>query len=647
MTQQILTQEAVSRFVAEVDSTPGGSSTATMLRFLTCGSVDDGKSTLIGRLLLETGSVYRDQLATLRVESDKHGTVEDEIDPALLLDGLEDERQQGITIDVAYRYFQSEKRKFVIADAPGHEQYTRNMVTAASLADAGIVLVDARKGILPQTKRHTYILSLMQVPDVIVAVNKMDLIGYDRSLFVKICDEYFRFAATLGFRSIRIIPVSGLKGDNVAARSIKMAWYEGATLVEMLETLQGRSKSVGGSFRLPIQRVVRPHLDFRGYAGTVSSGSIAVGDQVMVLPSRRRSRVKSIHFFDTELKSAADGEIVTVTLDDEIDAARGDVLVHSDDIVQCQKQFSAMLVWMSEKSLIPGKPYWLKQATKKTTAEVASIAYRVDIETLEKVSASKLEVNEIGMAEVLCYDPIVADDFRDQLETGAFILVDRVTHETVAGGMIYNRKSNDDGHWNDHPASQALQYHSSRIDLKSKEQRNGARAATLLITGLTGAGKTTTALLLEEMLFDDGRQVTVLDGENMRLGISRDLGFTAAERSENLRRAVEIASIINESGGICIGAFVAPEARVREKIRARLGDRLIHVHLKASIEVCCQRDRNGHYEAARRGLLKDFPGISATYEEPNDADLVIDTEESTAEEVARQIYGFIQNRIAI
>lgn len=600
-----------------------------LLRLMTCGSVDDGKSTLIGRLLLETGSVYDDQLAALQRDTEKHGTTDLPFDPALLLDGLEDERQQGITIDVAYRYFQTPKRKFIIADSPGHEQYTRNMATAASTAQLAIILVDARKGLLTQTRRHSFIVSMLGVRHVIVAVNKMDLVNYDQTVFNRICQAYREFSGQLEICNIDFLPLSGLRGDNVTTRSTNMSWYDSPPLLQLLEDVQISSQDASTELRLPIQRVTRPDSNFRGYSGTLASGTVQVGDRVLVMPGRHASRVQSIVTFDGELPQACAGSAVTLTLEDEIDAARGDMIVHPDRLPQVGRQLQATLVWMSEQPLTPGRSYWLKQTTRRTSAEVRVVFHRVDVNTLQRVEVSTLQLNEIGLCQIASHDPLVYDHYRENRRTGAFILVDRVTHETVAAGMIVDPQleTQRNDFWAGELRSSQLQFTASRITPDARRERFGHSAMTILLTGLSGSGKTTIAFALEERLFASGRTVMVLDGQNLRHGISRDLGFSSGERSENLRRAAEIARLINDAGIICIAAFVAPDAVIRDKARHVIGaDRFIHIHLSSPVEVCRQRDQSGRYAAAERGEIVSFPGITADYDPPTDADLVLPTD---------------------
>ena len=620
-----------------------------LLRFITCGSVDDGKSTLIGRLLLETSAVYEDQLASLQQESKKHGTTDLPIDPALLVDGLEDERQQGITIDVAYRYFQTPKRKFIIADSPGHEQYTRNMATAASTAQVAIILVDARKGLLTQTRRHTFVASLLGIRRVILAVNKMDLVDYNQTVFEQIADDFRAFVRQLDVREVHYLPLSGLQGENVTTRSHRMPWYEGDPLIEVLEQVSIDAND-HGEFRFPVQRVSRPDANFRGYSGTIVSGSVRVGDPVVVLPGQQRSHVRSIVTFDGDKQHATSGEAVTLTLADEIDVTRGNMIVRHDQLPQVSQHIDANLVWMSHQPLVPGKSYWFKHTTHRTSAELTSIAHRIDVNTLKRVDAASLGLNEIGQCQLMLHAPMAFDPYLRNRRTGSFIMVDRVSHETVAAGMILDDRDDQQPHhrWNLALRSQKLQFTTSRISARERQVRYGHAARTILLTGLSGSGKTTIAFALEERLFAAGQAVMVLDGQNLRHGISRDLGFSADERSENLRRAAEIARMVNDAGMICVAAFVAPDEAIRAKARQVIGaDRMLHIHLSAPVSVCRDRDLSGRYEAAECGNIVSFPGITAPYQEPTDADLTIPTDQWSVEHCLEVIERWLLPRLDV
>ena len=600
-----------------------------LLRFITCGSVDDGKSTLIGRLFYESKMIYEDQLAAIKKDTSRYGTTGDEVDLALFTDGLEDERQQGITIDVAYRYFSTDKRKFIIADTPGHEQYTRNMATGASTADLAIILVDARHGVLTQTKRHSFIVSLLGIKHIVVAINKMDIVGYDQAVFEEIKADYVDFASRLELPDVHFMPISALKGDNVVTASPNMPWYTGSPLMPLLETVYIGSDRNLEDFRFPVQLVLRPNLNFRGFAGTIASGIIRRGDEIMSLPSRKKSRVQSIVTFDGELEEAFAPQSVTLTLEDEIDSSRGDMLVRPGNVPKVDHKFEASIVWMSDEPLVPGKQYLFKQTSKVTTGAVSTLRYRIDVNTLHRQPAPSLGLNEIGRCAITLTSPIAFDAYRRNRATGAFIMIDRVTNATVGAGMILDREPNEaaSDHWGD-AAEPHLHGQLSGVTAEEREARFGQKPVTLLLTGLTGSGKSTLARALERRLFDLGRAVAVLDGQNMRLGISKDLGFTAGERSENLRRSVEVARLFNDAGIICIGAFVAPDEEVRQKAAERIGaDRFLVVHLAAPIEVCRERDTDGHYALADTGEFANFPGVTAPYEPPAQPNLVLPTHE--------------------
>ena len=601
-----------------------------LLRFITCGSVDDGKSTLIGRLFYESKMIYEDQLAAIRKDTSRYGTTGEDVDLALFTDGLEDERQQGITIDVAYRYFSTDRRKFIIADTPGHEQYTRNMATGASTADLAIILVDARHGVLPQTKRHSFIVSLLGIKHIVVAINKMDIVDFDQAVFERIKADYIDFASRLELPDVHFMPISALKGDNVVTNSPNLPWYSGAPLMTLLETVYIGSDRNMEDFRFPVQVVLRPNLNYRGFAGTIASGIVRRGDEVMSLPSRKKSRVKSIVTFDGELDEAFAPQSVTLTLEDEIDSSRGDMLVRPGNVPKVDQRFEAMVVWMAEEPLVPGRQYLFKQTSKVVPGAVSTLRYRVDINTLHRQPAPTLALNEIGRCAVTLTSPIAYDAYRRNRTTGGFIMIDRLTNATVAAGMILDREAEETAgdHWGDSATADHLRAAESGVTAAEREARFGQKPVTVLLTGLTGAGKSTLAKALERKLFDMGRGVVVLDGQNMRLGISKDLGFTAADRSENLRRSAEVARLFNDAGLLCIAAFVAPDESVRQKAAERVGaDRFLVVHLAAPIEVCRQRDTDGHYVLADQGELANFPGVSAPYEPPASPDLVVPTHE--------------------
>lgn len=623
-----------------------------LLRFLTCGSVDDGKSTLIGKLLYDSKMIYEDHLAAIKKDSAIHGTTNGEFDPALLTDGLKAEREQGITIDVAYRYFSTAKRKFIIADTPGHEQYTRNMATGASTCDLAIILIDARHGVVTQTKRHSFITSLLGIKHVLVAINKMDLVDYSQKIFENIKKYYTDFSARMGVTDIHFLPISALKGDNVVQKSKHMKWYEGSTLMHMLDNVHIAADRNLIDFRFPIQYVNRPHLDFRGFCGTVASGVVRVGDEVMALPSRKISRVKSIITCKganetQQLEQAFPPLSVTLTLEDEIDISRGDTIVHTGNVPQVSSKFDAMIVWMDEKQMVPGKQYLMKQGNKLSSGSIATLRYQIDVNTLHRNNAPTLALNEIGRCEVRVNEALVFDGYRRNRGTGAFILIDRLTNGTVAAGMILDRSAGGKGvdHWDDEPQSATPQKSLGTVSLEERSARYGQKPATVLLTGLSGSGKSTTAYGLERTLFEQGRSVTVLDGQNMRWGISKDLGFSGDERSENLRRSCEVAKLMNDAGMICLAAFVAPSAAIRKKALDVIGkDRFILVHLSAPLAVCRQRDKEGMYEAAEKGEIANFPGVSLSYEIPEDADLVLETDKFSAEQCVQQVLQLLHSK---
>ncbi len=618
-----------------------------MLRFLTCGSVDDGKSTLIGRLLYDSKMIYEDQLAALERDSVTHGTTGGRFDPALLTDGLRAEREQGITIDVAYRYFSTAKRKFIIADTPGHEQYTRNMATGASTADLAIILIDARNGVLTQTKRHSFIVSLLGIKHVLVAINKMDLMGYSQEVFDRIRADYKDFAARLDIPDLHFIPLAALHGDNVVDPSPHMPWYVGSTLMGFLESVYIGSDRNLEDFRFPVQYVNRPHLDFRGFCGTVASGIVRRGDEIMALPSRKTSRVASIVSFDGELEEAFAPQAVTLTLEDEIDISRGDMLVRPGNVPRLEQRCDAVVVWMADQALVPGKPYIFKHTTKVVTGTVNTLRYKIDVNTMHRADAPSLALNEIGRCAIQFNEPICFDAYKRNRSTGGFIVIDRITNVTVGCGMILDRATGDDrhDHWDDESWSHGLSPKNSNVSSDEREARFGQKPVTVLLTGLTGAGKSTLAYALERRLFDAGRVSTVLDGQNLRLGISRDLGFTAEDRSENLRRGAEVARLINEAGLICIAAFLAPSEEVRIKAREVIGsDRFLVVHVTAPLEVCRKRDSAGHYSLADSGEIASFPGVTAPYEVPVQPDLVLETDRLAIDECVDRLLDLLESR---
>ncbi|MBK3881818.1 MULTISPECIES: sulfate adenylyltransferase subunit CysN [Stutzerimonas stutzeri subgroup] len=609
-----------------------------LLRFLTCGNVDDGKSTLIGRLLHDSKMIYEDHLEAITRDSKKVGTTGEDVDLALLVDGLQAEREQGITIDVAYRYFSTAKRKFIIADTPGHEQYTRNMATGASTCDLAIILVDARYGVQTQTKRHSFITSLLGIKHIVVAINKMDLMNFDQDVFEKIKADYLAFADRIELKpsSLHFVPMSALKGDNVVNRSERAPWYQGQSLMEILESVEIAGDRNFDDLRFPVQYVNRPNLNFRGFAGTLASGIVRKGDEIAVLPSGKISRVKSIVTFDGELEQATPGEAVTLTLEDEIDVSRGDMLVHADSRPRIADGFEAMLVWMGEEPMLPGKKYDIKRATSYVPASIASIAHKVDVNTLEKGAASSLQLNEIGRVKVSLDAPIALDGYAQNRTTGSFIVIDRLTNGTVGAGMIIA----------DPLAHGSTGHHGALAHVSTEERaiRFGQQPATVLFTGLSGAGKSTLAYAVERKLFDMGRAVYVLDGQNLRHDLNKGLPQDRAGRTENWRRAAQVARQFNEAGLLTLAAFVAPDAEGREQAKALVGaDRLLTVYVQASPLTCQQRDPQGLYAAGDDNI----PGESFPYDVPGNADLVIDTESLTVEEGAKQVIDLLRQRGAI
>ncbi len=616
-----------------------------MLRFLTCGSVDDGKSTLIGKLLYETKMIYEDQLAAIERDSATHGTTGGEFDPALLTDGLKAEREQGITIDVAYRYFSTARRKFIIADCPGHEQYTRNMATGASTCDLAIILIDARHGVMTQTRRHSFIVSLLGIKHVLVAVNKMDLVDYSEEVFEKIKSDYRNFATRLDMVDQHFIPISALKGDNLVDHSDNMPWYEGSTLMHHLENVHIASDRNFIDFRYPVQYVNRPHLNFRGFCGTIASGRVRKGETVMSLPSRKTSRVKSIITFDGEINEAFTPMSVTLTLEDEIDVSRGDMLVRPDNVPTMADSLDATIVWMADDALTPGKQYYIKQASKIVSGSISSIRYRIDVNTLHRQATEKLALNEIGRCQVRLNQPIAFDSYRSNHGTGSFIVIDRMTNVTVGAGMILQQSSAANKDLWSEEADERLIAERSNVTLAERAGRFSQTPVTVLFTGLAGAGKSTTAYALERRLFDLGHAVTVLDGQNLRRGISRDLGFTVDDRSENLRRTAEVAKLMNDAGLICLAAFLAPQEEVRQKAADVVGRQKFYVvHLDAPVEVCRQRDQEGLYAAADSGDIANFPGVSAPYEAPAAADLVLNTAELDVDECVERVIALLKSK---
>ncbi len=611
-----------------------------LLRFLTCGSVDDGKSTLIGRLLHDSKMIYEDQLATLTADSTTQGTTGDAPDLALLTDGLKAEREQGITIDVAYRYFSTARRKFIIADTPGHEQYTRNMVTGASTCQLAIILIDARYGVLPQTKRHTFIASLLGIRNVVVAVNKMDIADWSQDRFNQICEDYRDFAQSLELVDPYFLPMSALLGDNVVDVSDNMSWFSGPTLMEHLETVDVEVGIDLERFRMPVQLVVRPDLDFRGFAGTIASGVLKPGDPVISMPSGVGSNVERIVTFDGDLDVAGPGRAVTVTLTDEIDVSRGDLLVKAGEQPFRAHDIDAMIVWMDDTELEPGRQYLLQSSNGLSNASVTLIRHRIDINTLEQEQATSLALNDIALCAITSDRELLFDAYSTNRQTGSFILVDRLSNATVAAGMITGVSSS----WDQAPEA-SLTRQMSDITPSERAARLGQQPCTVLLTGLSAAGKSTIATALSRRLFDLGKTAIRLDGENIRLGISRDLGFSAQERSENLRRVAELALLVNKQGIMAIAALAAPKASVRDQARELVGtEHYLEIFVDTPIEVCRERDPNGLYEAADRGDIPQFPGVSATYDRPTNMDLRVDTSTQSIGECVEQIMALLTDR---
>jgi bifunctional enzyme CysN/CysC len=618
-----------------------------LLRLLTCGSVDDGKSTLIGRLLHDTKMIYEDQLAAVKRDSEKVGTTgAGEIDLALLTDGLKAEREQGITIDVAYRYFSTDRRKFIIADTPGHEQYTRNMATGASTCQLAVILIDARHGVMTQTRRHSFIVSLLGIRHVVVAINKMDLVGYSEEVFDRIKRDYTGFVAKLDLRDITFIPMSALKGDNVASKSDAMPWYTGPPLLDHLETVHIASDRNLADLRFPVQYVIRPNLDFRGFAGTVASGILRTGDEVMVLPSGKRSHVKSIVTYDGDLDEAFAPQAVTVTLTDEVDVSRGDMLVRPDGPPHVSSEVEAMVVWMAEQPLTAGRSYTLKHTTRQVSAEVAAFRHGVDVNTLDERPITRLGLNEVGLVQLSLTRPLACDPYHKNHATGAFILIDRLTNNTVGAGMILEAGADrPPGDAWEADRSERLKLRESLVGPDERAQRFGQVPATVLLVGLTGSGKSRIAYALERRLWDEGRAVTVLYGQNLRHGLNRDLGYTADDRSENLRRTAEVAKLLNDAGVITIAAFVAPHEFVREKTMQLIGrDRVLEVFCTAPMNVMRSRDRSGAYQMADEGKIAQMPGVTAAFEEPASPDLVLQTDQLPIDDCVEQIVDLMRAR---
>ena len=609
--------------------------TKGLLRFTTCGSVDDGKSTLIGRLLYDSKMIFEDQLAALESDSKKVGTQGGEIDFALLVDGLAAEREQGITIDVAYRFFSTDKRKFIVADTPGHEQYTRNMITGASSAELAVILIDARKGILVQTRRHSYLTSLIGIRDVVLAVNKMDLVDYSQEVFDKIVADYRAFAKQIGFENVLAVPISGLKGDNITDASTKMPWYKGPTLMSHLETVEITDRWRDAPFRMWVQWVNRPDLDFRGFSGQIASGAVRPGDRVRALPSGKESRVAKIVTQDGDLPEAIAGQSITLTLEDEIDISRGDVISGTSALPGIADQFNATIIWMNDEHLLPGRPYWLKIGTQLVTATVTDLKCKINVNTLEHLAAKTLELNEIGEANVSLDRAIAFDPYDENQETGGFILIDRITNTTVAAGLIrFALRRSQNIHW------QAVD-----VNKQSRAQIKGQKACVLWFTGLSGSGKSTIANMVEKQLFAVGRHTYLLDGDNVRHGLNRDLGFADTDRVENIRRVGEVSKLMVDAGLITMVSFISPFQAERRLARSLLDEgEFVEIFVDTPLAEAEKRDPKGLYKKARAGEIENFTGITSPYEAPENPEIRIDTTKMSPAEASAYILNWLEEK---
>jgi len=608
----------------------------SLLRFITCGSVDDGKSTLIGRLLYESKMLFEDQLAAVEADSKKWGTQGGDIDFALLVDGLAAEREQGITIDVAYRFFSTDRRKFIVADTPGHEQYTRNMITGASTADVAVILVDARKGVLTQTRRHSYLVSLIGIRTVVLAINKMDLVDFSPDVFGRIDADYRAFAAQIGLTDITSIPLSGLRGDNIVEPSARTPWYHGPTLMAFLESCEiDETRLQSGPLRLPVQWVNRPDLDFRGFCGLIAGGTVRPGDRVRVQPSGRESRVARIVAYGGDWPQAVAGQSVTLTLEDEIDISRGDVISAADAPAEVADQFECTLVWMADEPMLPGRQYLLKLGTRTVTATITEPKYKVNVNTLEHLAAKTLELNEIGVCNIALDRPVAFDAYRDNRDTGGFILIDRLTSHTVGAGMLHFalRRAHN------------IHLQALDIDKAARASLMGHKPAVLWFTGLSGAGKSTIANRVEKKLYALGHHSYLLDGDNVRHGLNKDLGFTDADRVENIRRVAEVARLMVDAGLIVLTAFISPFRSERALARGLLDEgEFIEIHVDTPLDVAEARDVKGLYKKARRGELKNFTGIDSPYEPPLDPEIHLDTQGLSADAAAEQVVQLLRER---
>lgn len=603
-----------------------------LLRFLTCGSVDDGKSTLIGRLLYDSQLILDDQLASLKKESHNRTTGDEGLDFSLLVDGLAAEREQGITIDVAYRFFSTDKRKFIVADTPGHEQYTRNMATGASNADVALVLVDSRKGLLTQTRRHSYILSLIGVRHVVLVVNKIDLVDYDQKVFDTIESEYRAFAEPLGFETLQAIPVSSLKGDNMVGKSDNTPWYAGPQLVPYLEDIDVSEDISGAPFRFPVQWVNRASIDFRGFSGTIASGVVKVGDDVLVSSSRKPAKVARIVTMDGDLPQAIGGQAVTIVLDREVDISRGDMLSHSGETPEYSNQFQARIVWMHDEPAMPGRSYLLKVGSQVVSATITNLKHRTNVNTLEKMPGTKIDLNEVGTVTIATDKPISFDSYSVNVLTGGFILIDRISNTTLGAGVI------DFGL----RRAQNLTYQNFDVNRETRSELMGHKPRIVWFTGLSGSGKSTVANLLEKRLVAEGKHVYILDGDNVRHGLNKDLGFTDSDRVENIRRVAEVAKLMADAGLIVLVSFISPFRNERRLAKEVAGDiEFLEAYVNTPLEVCEARDPKGLYAKARRGEIKNFTGIDSPFEAPERADIILHGGEKTPEEMAEELYDKI------
>ena len=606
-----------------------------LLRFLTCGSVDDGKSTLIGRLLFDSKQIFEDQLASLESDSKRFGTQGQNMDLALLVDGLAAEREQGITIDVAYRFFATDKRKFIVADTPGHEQYTRNMATGASTADLAVILVDARNGVATQTRRHSHIVAMLGIKQVVLAVNKMDLCDYAQDVFDAIVADYLAFAGTVGLENITAIPLSALQGENVLNPSAAMPWYTGETLMAALENAETGAGRIDGPARFPVQWVNRPDLSFRGYSGTLATGRLRPGDEIVVLPGAKTSRIDRIVAHGGDWEEAVAGDAVTLTLADDVDVSRGDVIASMEGRPETYDQFQVRLIWMHEEHLLPGRSYLLKTANQIAPAAVSELKYKINVNNQEHEAAKVLELNEIGICNLTLASPIAFEPYGTDRTLGSFILIDRLSNHTVAAGMIdFGLRRATNIHWQ-----------SVAVDKRARAQQKHQRPGVLWFTGLSGSGKSTIANIVEQKLHEMNRHTYLLDGDNVRHGLNRDLGFTDADRVENIRRVGEVAKLMVDAGLMVQTAFISPFRAERRMVRELLDEgEFLEIFIDTPLAVCEQRDPKGLYEKARAGEIKNFTGYDSPYEEPEQADLRIDTVALSAEQAADEIINFLKQR---